>query len=261
MPEGDTVHRTARRLHRALSGHPLTGSDFRVPQLATTDLTGALVVETVARGKHLLTRFDGDEALTLHSHLKMEGSWRVYARGERWKRPAHQARVVLETATHQAVGFSLGIVELVPTSQEPDVVGHLGPDLLGPDWDEREALRRLRDDPTRPVIEAVLDQTRLAGIGNMYAAELCFVSGLNPRTPIAEVPDLARLVRLARQMLEQNVTRATQATTGNLREPFWVYRRDKAPCRRCGTPIAVTMRGGPGRERATYWCPSCQDGG
>ncbi|HWM73273.1 MAG TPA: DNA-formamidopyrimidine glycosylase family protein [Nocardioides sp.] len=258
MPEGDTVHRTARRLHRALSGHHLTGSDFRVPQLATTDLTGALVIETVARGKHLLTRFGSDEALTLHTHLKMEGSWRVYARGERWKRPAHQARVVLETATYQAVGFSLGIVELVPTSQEPDVVGHLGPDLLGPDWDEREALRRLRDDPTRPVIEAVLDQTRLAGIGNMYAAELCFVSGLSPRTPIADVPDLARLVRLARQMLEQNVTRASQATTGNLREPFWVYRRDKAPCRRCGTPIAVTMRGEPGRERATYWCPSCQ---
>ena len=92
----------------------------------------------------------------------------------------------------------------------------------------------------------------------MYASELCFVSGLNPRTPIAEVPDLARLVRLAKQMLEQNVTRATQATTGNLREPFWVYRREKAPCRRCGTPIEVAMRGEPGRERASYWCPRCQ---
>ena len=188
----------------------------------------------------------------------MEGSWRVYARGERWKRPAHQARVVLATATHQAVGFSLGIVELIPTSQESDVVGHLGPDLLGPDWDEAEALRRLHEDPARPLAEALLDQTRLAGIGNMYASELCFVSGVNPRTPIAEVPDLARLVRLAKQMLEQNVTRATQATTGNLREPFWVYRREKAPCRRCGTPIEVAMRGEPGRERASYWCPRCQ---
>ncbi|HET9419946.1 MAG TPA: DNA-formamidopyrimidine glycosylase family protein [Nocardioides sp.] len=258
MPEGDTVHRTARRLHRALSGQSLTATDFRVPQLATTDLAGAVVVETVARGKHLLTRFEGDEALTLHTHLKMEGAWRVLRRGERWKRPAHQARVVLETATHQAVGFSLGIVELVPTSQEPDVVGHLGPDLLGPDWDEDEALRRLREDPDRPLIEALLDQTRLAGIGNMYAAELCFVSGAHPLTPVSEVPDLARLVRVAQQMLEQNVTRATQATTGNLREPLWVYRRDKAPCRRCGTPIAVAMRGEPGRERASYWCPRCQ---
>jgi endonuclease-8 len=258
VPEGDTVHRTARRLHRALAGQLLTGTDFRVPRLATTDLTGSLVVESVARGKHLLTRFEGAEALTLHTHLKMEGSWRVYPRGQRWKRPAHQARVVLETASHQAVGFSLGIVELIPTSQEPDVVGHLGPDLLGPDWDEDEALRRLRDDPDRPLVEALLDQTRLAGIGNMYAAELCFVSGLHPRTPVSEVPDLPRLVRVARQMLEQNVARATQATTGNLREPFWVYRRDKAPCRRCGTPIEVAMRGEPGRERASYWCPRCQ---
>jgi endonuclease-8 len=258
VPEGDTVHRTARRLHRALAGQLLTGTDFRVPRLATTDLTGSLVVETIARGKHLLTRFEGAEALSLHTHLKMEGSWRVYARGERWKRPAHQARVVLETASHQAVGFSLGIVELIPTSQEPDVVGHLGPDLLGPDWDENEALRRLRADPDRPVVEALVDQTRLAGIGNMYAAELCFVSGLHPQTPMSDVPDLPRLVRVARQMLEQNVTRATQATTGNLREPFWVYRRDKAPCRRCGTPIEVAMRGEPGRERASYWCPRCQ---
>jgi endonuclease-8 len=258
VPEGDTVHRTARRLHRALAGQLLTGTDFRVPRLATTDLTGSLVVETIARGKHLLTRFEGAEALSLHTHLKMEGSWRVYARGERWKRPAHQARVVLETASHQAVGFSLGIVELIPTSQEPDVVGHLGPDLLGPDWDEDEALRRLRADPDRPVVEALVDQTRLAGIGNMYAAELCFVSGLHPQTPMSDVPDLLRLLRVARQMLEQNVTRATQATTGNLREPFWVYRRDKAPCRRCGTPIKVAMRGEPGRERASYWCPRCQ---
>jgi len=258
VPEGDTVHRTARRLHRALAGQTLTGTDFRVPQLATTDLTGATVVESVARGKHLLTRFEGDEELTLHTHLKMEGAWRVYAHGERWKRSAHRARVVLETEKHQAVGFSLGIVELIPTSQEPDVVGHLGPDLLGPDWDEAEALRRLRADPQRPLIDALTDQTRLAGIGNMYAAELCFISGQNPQTRVADVPDLERLVRRAHQMLQLNVTRATQATTGNLREPFWVFRRDKAPCRRCGTPIAVAMRGEPGRERASYWCPRCQ---
>ncbi len=230
-----------------------------MPQLATSDLTGARVVETVARGKHLLTRIAGDEERTLHTHLKMEGSWRVYARGERWKRPAHQARVVLVTSTHQAVGFSLGIVELIPTSQEPDVVGHLGPDLLGPDWDEAEALRRLREDPARPLAEALLDQTRSRRHRqHVRLRAVLRRPACNPRTPIAEVPDLARLVRLAKQMLEQNVTRATQATTGNLREPFWVYRRDKAPCRRCGTPIEVAMRGEPGRERASYWCPRCQ---
>ena len=258
MPEGDTVHRTARRLDRALSGAVLTRTDFRVPALATTDLSGSEVLRTVARGKHLLTRISGDPAWTLHTHLKMEGSWRLYPTGQRWNRPAHQARVVLETARQQAVGFSLGIVELVPTSQEDEVVGHLGPDLLGPDWDEDEALRRLREDPQRPLAEALLDQTRLAGIGNMYASELCFLSGAHPTTPVGQVVDLPRLVRRARQMLEQNVRRPTPATTGNLREPFWVYRRDRAACRRCGTPIEVAMLGLPGRERASYWCPSCQ---
>ena len=188
MPEGDTVHRTARRLHRALSGQPLTRSDFRVPQLATTDLAGATVTETVARGKHLLTRVSWEQPLTLHTHLKMEGAWRTYAAGERWRRPAHQARVVLTTPQTQAVGFSLGIVELLPTDEEHTVVGHLGPDLLGPDWDEDEALRRLREDPDRPLVEALLDQTRMAGIGNMYAAELCFLTGARPTTPWGRWP-------------------------------------------------------------------------
>jgi endonuclease-8 len=262
VPEGDAVHRTAHRLDRALSGKVLTRTDFRVPALATTDLSGRRVERTVARGKHLLTRIPGstsaEPAWTLHTHLKMEGSWRLYRPGQRWNRPAHQARVVLETTDQQAVGFTLGIVELVPTGEEDTVVGHLGPDLLGPDWDEAEALRRLREDPDRQVLEALLDQRNLAGIGNMYASELCFVSGVLPTTPLAEVADLPRLVRRARQMLEQNVRRSTPATTGDLREPFWVYRRDRSACRRCRTPIEVAMLGQPGRERAAYWCPRCQ---
>jgi endonuclease-8 len=258
VPEGDTVHRTARRLDRALSGDRLVRSDFRVPQHATADLTGATVVETVARGKHLLTRIDAEEPLTLHTHLKMEGSWRTYAPEERWKRPADQARVVLATDRSVAVGFSLGVVELIPREREAEAVGHLGPDLLGPDWDEEVALTRLLSQPDRAVREALLDQRNLAGIGNMYAAELCFISGVAPTTPVHDVPDLRRLVRRAQLMLEQNVQRATQSTTGDLREPFWVYRRDKRGCRRCGTPIVVAMLGRPGRERAAYWCPSCQ---
>ncbi|MCW2845028.1 MAG: Fpg/Nei family glycosylase [Nocardioides sp.] len=264
MPEGDTVFRAARLLDRSLSGDLLVRSDFRVPQLATTDLAGATVTGTVSRGKHLLTRIDDPTreggSWTLHTHLKMEGSWRVHRPGQRWQRPAHQARVVLETARAVAVGFSLGIVELLPRDQEDDAVGHLGPDLLGPDWDEDEALRRLTDDPTRPIGEALLDQTRLAGIGNMYMAELCFVSGVHPRTPVGEVANLARLVRRAKQMLELNTQRAAQSTTGDLRERerMWVYRRDRSPCRRCGTPVRVEMTGSAGRERAAYWCPSCQ---
>ncbi len=259
MPEGDTVYRAARKLDRALSGHQLVRTDFRVPQLATTDLSGATVIETVSRGKHLLTRLlAGADRWTLHTHLKMEGSWHLYAAAAKWKRPAHQARVVLAIDKQRAVGFSLGIVELLPSADEDSVVGHLGPDLLGPGWDEADALRRLLADPARPVGQALLDQTNLAGIGNMYMAELCFVSGVHPLTAVNQVPDLPRMVRRGRQMLEVNKERALQSTTGDLREPLWVYRRDQAACRRCRTPISVDLTGPAGRERATYWCSSCQ---
>lgn len=261
MPEGDTVYRAARLLDRKLSGAVLTATDFRVPQHATVDLAGAAVETTTSRGKHLLTRIvHGEDRWTLHTHLKMEGAWRVLDTDQRWPRPAHQARVVLRTATRAAVGFSLGIVELVPTADEGDVVGHLGPDLLGPDWNEDEALGRLLDDPDRPVVEALLDQRNLAGIGNMYAAELCFVAGLHPLAPVGSAPDLRRVVRRARQMLDLNKERPVQSTTGSLRERerMWVYRRDRSACRRCGTPIEVAMRGPAERTRATYWCPRCQ---
>jgi endonuclease-8 len=261
VPEGDTVYRTARVLHRGLSGQTLTRTDFRVPQHATADLSGGVVVETVSRGKHLLTRVDrGGEKWTLHTHLKMEGAWRVLKPGQGWPRPEHQARVVLTTASAVAVGFSLGIVEIVDRCDEHRLVGHLGPDLLGPDWDEQRALDRLHAAPERPIGEALLDQTNLAGIGNMYMAELCFIAGVHPLTPVGQVPDLRRLVRRAKQMLEANKVRWSQTTTGNLRERerMWVFRRDRSPCRRCGTPIRVEMLGPAGRERAAYWCPSCQ---
>ena len=260
MPEGDTVYRAAAALDRALTGHRLTVSDFRVPAYATLDLTGGTVIRTLSRGKHLITRIDHERAWTLHTHLKMEGSWHVYAEGDRWRRPAEQARVVLGVEGRRAVGFSLGIVEVVPRHEEAALTAHLGPDLLGPDWDPDEALARLRTEPQRPVGQALLDQRNLAGIGNMYMAELCFTSGVHPVTPVADVGELPRLVRRAKQMLEVNKERAIQSTTGNLRqrERMWVYRRDKSPCRRCGTPILVDMVGDPGRERAAYWCPSCQ---
>ena len=260
MPEGDTVYRAARKLDRALGGLVLTRTDFRVPQLATVDLAGGTVTGTTSRGKHLLTRIDAERQWTLHTHLKMEGTWQVYRAGQRWQRPAHTARVVLGTEPRTAVGFSLGIVELVPREAEADVVGHLGPDLLGPDWDPEEAVRRLAAEPERPVTDALLDQRNLAGIGTMYAAELCFLFGLHPETPVGRVPDLQRLVRRAHQLLDANKERALQTTTGDLRprERLYAHRRDRSPCRRCGTPIAVTMRGPADRQRAAYWCPSCQ---
>ena len=261
MPEGDTVFHTAQLLDRALSGQVLVRTDFRVPQHATADLAGGTVVETRSRGKHLLTRVDrADERWTLHTHLKMEGSWKILRPGQRWPRPAHTARVVLETAQAVAIGFSLGVVELVDRAAEDDVVGHLGPDLLGPDWDQQRAVDNLMREPGRPLREALLDQTNLAGIGNLYVAELCFTSGVHPETPVGAVPDLPRLVHRARQMLDLNKGRWIQTTTGDLRERErnWVYRRDRSPCRRCGTPVVVDMHGPQGRERASYWCPACQ---
>lgn len=276
VPEGDMVWRTAYHLDRALSGQVLTGSDFRVPAYATLDLSGRRVVATVARGKHLLTRIgDGDEAVTLHTHLKMEGSWHLYHPGTSWRRPAHEARVVLRTDGWVAVGFALGVVEVVPRADEDRLVGHLGPDLLGPDWDLDEAVSRVTADPARPVGEAILDQRNLAGIGNMYKSELCFLLGLHPWLPIREVRDVPALLRQAKRVLEANKMRTAQVTTGDTRrgKQVWVYRRDGRPCRRCGTLIEVGMQGpegrGPGaegapqagQERATYWCPRCQPAG
>jgi endonuclease-8 len=258
VPEGDTVWRTAQHLDRALSGRTLLETDFRVPAFATVDLAGRPVVQTLSRGKHLLTRI-GDQH-TLHTHLKMEGAWHLYRPGSRWRRPAHEARVVLRTEEWTAVGFALGVCEVVARDEEQGVVGHLGPDLLGPDWDEEEALRRLLAEPGRPVADAILDQRNLAGLGNLYKSELCFLAGVHPALPVGEVPDLRRLVRRARTVLDANKERVEQTTTGDLRkgQQTWVYRRHRQPCRRCGTRIEVSMQGREAQERATYWCPFCQ---
>ena len=268
MPEGDTVRRTAVLQHRALAGTVLTGFEVRMPQFATVDLSGETVLEVASVGKHLLHRFSG--GLSLHTHLKMEGAWRTVAPGERWPRPAFQARTVLTTAEAVAIGFELGITELVPTADEESVVGHLGPDLLAPEaskhpgphaWDPAEALRRLRAEPEQTIFGAVLDQRNLAGVGNVYANELCFVRGLLPTRPVGEVADLPAVVSLARRMLWANRDRFTRSTTGDLRagRRSWVYGRTGEPCRRCGT----TLLGGElgrreGEERVVTWCPVCQ---
>jgi len=254
MPEGDNVWQTAQRLG-VLSGQELAATDFRIPSLATVDLAGRRVLETVSRGKHLLTRIEGDA--TLHSHLKMEGRWDVQGAGSRWRRPTHEARVVLRTATHEAIGFSV-VLDLVPTTEEDSLVGHLGPDLLGPDWDEAEAVRRIAQSPDVPIGIALLDQRNLAGIGNVYRAELCFISGVDPHTPVARVPDLRRMVARAHALLEANRDRQ-RITTGDRRpgRSLWVYKR-RGPCLRCGTPISYGELGPEGMERGVWWCPTCQ---
>ncbi|WP_433356846.1 DNA-formamidopyrimidine glycosylase family protein [Micromonospora saelicesensis] len=259
MPEGDTVWNTARVLHRALAGARITGSDFRVPQLATTDLTDWTVRESASRGKHLLLRLNAptEEHWTLHSHLRMDGAWRAYAPGERWSgRPAHLIRVVLRSPGAVAVGYHLHDLTLVPTTEEDELVGHLGPDLLGSDWDPAEAVRRLGDHPEQTIGEALLDQRNLAGVGNLYKCEVLFLRGVSPWTPVGGVPDLPGLVALAQRLLAANRGRWTQSSTGSLHrgQTSYVYGRRAQPCRRCGTAIRKEELG----ERVTYWCPVCQ---
>jgi endonuclease VIII len=255
MPEGDVVWFTARRLHQALAGRALTRSDFRVPRLATADLTGDVVTETVARGKHLLTRTEN--GLTVHTHLRMEGTWRVRPAAER-VRDSHRIRLMLANEDWQAIGYQLGVVELVRTSEEAKVTGHLGPDLLGPDWDRDEAVRRLSAEPDRHIGEALLDQRNLAGIGNVYKAEVLFLRGLSPWQPTGDVADLGAVADLAKRLLEANKERFGHITTGSTRrgEEHWVYGRRGRPCRRCGTPV----RSAGQQDRITFWCPSCQPG-
>ena len=261
MPEGDTVYRTARTLDQALRGGILTACDIRVPAFATVDLTGQTVHEVVSRGKHLLHRVG---ETSIHSHLKMEGAWHLYRPDTRWQRPAFQARIVLQTADWVAVGFELGVLELVPTRAEAEVVGYLGPDLLGAGWsatDSAEAAGRLAARPEQPVILALADQRNVAGLGNVYVNELCFLRGLLPPRPMADVTDVPGLVGLARRLLLANKDRDERTTTGNLRRGarLWVYGRAGQPCRRCGTGIQRSTLGRSDVEqRNTFWCPRCQ---
>ncbi len=263
MPEGDTVWLSAQRMNAALAGRVLTTSDFRVPALATVDLTGRQVLEVVSRGKHMLTRIEG--GLTLHTHFRMDGTWRLIPAGQPVSGgPDWQVRVILANRDWQAVGYRMPVLDLIDTTDEHDLVGHLGPDLLGPEWDpdqQAEAVRRLRDHPDVAIAEALLDQRNLAGIGNLYKAETLFLRGIHPWRPVSSVADLDAVVSLAHRLLLANRDRWEQVTTGDQRRgrQVWVFERARQPCRRCGTSIAVANQGeDPTRTRITYWCPSCQ---
>lgn len=264
MPEGDSVHKLARRLDRSLLGRRIVRSDLRVPALATRDLAGRTLVEHVTHGKHLLTRFSGD--VTLHSHLLMDGEWSLTGPGKRLPaRLLPHVRLVLETdAGSTAWGIRLHQLELVATAEEHRLVGHLGPDPLRGDWDPVEAVRRLRADPAVPLVSALLDQTRIAGLGNLWVNELAFLTGVSPWTPIGEV-DLERLVERAARALRHSalVPGAYQVTTGSSRrgEAHWVAGRQRRPCLRCGTTVlmAEELPHDPAHRR-TWWCPHCQPG-
>ncbi|GAA3687340.1 Fpg/Nei family DNA glycosylase [Gordonia hankookensis] len=264
MPEGDTVFATATALRTALAGKRLSYTQFRVPRLATTDLSGRIVVAVRSRGKHLLIDVAGPDerrpdvgAVSIHSHLKMEGAWHVYPVGRRWRRPGFQARVVLRTDDAEAVGFDLGILEL---SDDPEAaLGHLGPDLLALDWDRDEAVRRIEQRPDDPIGTALLNQRLLAGIGNVYRSEICFLRGTLPTRDVRDV-DVPATVDLSRRLLWANRSRTARTTTGQTAASarLWVYGRRGQLCRRCRTPIERGQLGSIGDDRVIYFCPGCQ---
>jgi endonuclease-8 len=261
MPEGDTVWLTARRLNQALAGQQLTVSEFRVPALATVDLRGRTVTDVLARGKHILTRLDDD--LTVHSHLRMDGAWyvsRTAGPPPPRRHPQHMIRALLGNAQWLATGYRVHDLRVVARADEPAVVGHLGPDLLGPDWDPGAAVANLRAQPDVAIGEALLDQRNLAGIGNLYKSEVLFIAGVHPWNPVRDVGGLDEIVRTAHRLLRANRDHPEQSTTGLLGrgQEHWVYERAGQPCLRCRTPIQRADQGVPPRARSTYWCPTCQ---
>ena len=276
MPEGDVVWRSAQRLHAALAGRELVTSDLRWPSLAAVDLRGREVREVVSRGKHLLVRVaggptdrGGEPAVTLHSHLRMEGSWHVHATDGPWRtaRSQHGVRAVLANAAWTAVGHRLGMLDLVRTTDEHRLVGHLGPDVLGPEWGP-EAVERvvtaLLEAPDRPVGEALLDQRVLAGVGTFFMAEVLFLRGTSPWAPVGSLSTAAlrAVVELVHRLLVAGTRDVAQSSTGETSHGAraWVHARSGQPCRRCGTTVRVAPIGVAPHDRVAFSCPHCQPG-
>lgn len=264
MPEGDTIALLARRLHTQLAGRTILRSRFFTGRQALVDLAGQRVEEVCATGKHLLIRCVGGP--TVHIHLRMDGRVIVRPGGGRGAGGGGTVRFVLDFGDVRVVGERVPVIDVVPRADEARLVGHLGPDLCNPAWGPgwtAEAARRLAGQPDRPVIEALLDQRNLAGIGNIYANEGCFLAGLYPWRPVGDCGDPARLVDMEHRLLAAGVATGAQATTGDRRRghEHWVYRRGGRPCRRCATPIAVRAGDGAPGRRDTWWCPACQPPG
>ncbi|QTE30605.1 DNA-formamidopyrimidine glycosylase family protein [Pengzhenrongella sicca] len=262
MPEGDILRRTAARLDQALTGTVLVRAELRWPTAAEVDLVGLTVLGTRAYGKHLLTRFD--DGRSLHTHLRMEGSWAIARTGS----SAAQARgpwvrVVLGAETWTAIGERIGMLDVTRTRDEHTVLGHLGPDLLAPDFVEAgltEALARLATRAQSPVAEVLLDQRVAAGIGTIYAAESLYAHRLWPWTPAGDVNDPRALLLTARTLMARSVRATLPTATGDTARgrTTLVHGRLRLPCRRCGTPIAVGRAGAPGTDRPIFYCPVCQ---
>jgi endonuclease-8 len=274
MPEGDTIFRAARSMHRVLAGHAVTRFETAYAHLDRVNVDAPIAGRTIERvssaGKHHLIVFSGD--LILRTHMRMNGSWHLYRHGEKWWRGPQSMRVRIDTADWVAVAFNVPVAEFVTPKElaTTDPVAKLGPDLLGGEFDRDEAVRRLIASAHQPIALSLLDQRLVAGIGNVYKSEVLFLSGVNPFTPAGAVPQatLESMMDLARGLLKDNVIAGSSGqiqTFRNLRQTnrsmdpdqnLWVYGRGGKPCRKCGTPIAMKKMGI--EARSTYWCPHCQ---
>jgi endonuclease-8 len=273
VPEGDTIFRAARTLHKALAGKAVMRFESVLPALTRVHEDHPLTAQTIdkveAVGKHLLMHFSG--GLVLRTHMRMNGSWHIYRPGERWRRSRQDMRIVIATAEFEAIGFNIPVAEFVRTSEirKHRELSRLGPDVLSAAFDEDEALQRLLARSDWQIGDALLNQRVMAGLGNVYKSEVLFLCRVNPFMPVARVTDeQARLlIATGRKLLVTNVTADVRPmttyagyrrTTGrdSPSERLWVYGRARLPCRRCGTAIAVKKQGTD--ARLTYWCPACQ---
>jgi endonuclease-8 len=268
MPEGDTIHNAAKRVGAALVGSPIRSIETPQPRHGKDRWPERLAASGVravdAHGKHLFVRFDN--GLTLHSHLRMGGAWGVYPRGMRWHRPARRAWLVIRTDDHDVVQFDGPVLELMTDGRTrfDRRLAALGPDLIHEDFDDSAYLRRLREyDPTRGVGEALLDQRVVAGIGNVWKNEGCFLAGVSPWRRVGDVSDdeALAIVRGIRPLMRDSAERGGRITTyaGDTRRNdwrTWVHERGGLACRRCGTKIR--SRGQGDDNRTTFWCPECE---
>ncbi len=274
MPEGDTIFRAARALHKALSGATVTGFETAYAALASvhdnTPVTGRVIEKAESRGKWLLIYFSGD--LILVTHMLMSGSWHIYRAGERWRLPRGQMRVVIRTEQYQAVAFAVPVARFhnARSLERNSAIPKLGPDLLKSGFAEDKARAGIRANATEQIANVLLDQKVMAGVGNVFKSEICFVCGVHPFRLVSSLSDseVDCLIDSARRLMAANVTESSgnqivtytgpRRTTGKA-DPsarVWVYRRQGRECRRCGATILM-RRQGPG-ARSTYWCPQCQ---
>jgi endonuclease-8 len=274
VPEGDTIFRAARALHKALAGATVTAFETAYAPLASANdnspVTGRVVERVEARGKWLLIHFSGD--LILVTHMLMSGSWHIYSPGERWKRSRSDMRVSIRTARYEAVAFSVPVAQFhtARSLERNTAIPKLGPDLLKDEFAEDDARARIRAHADEEIGNVLLNQGVMAGIGNVFKSEICFVCGVHPFRRASSLSDreIDCLVDSARRLMRANVTDSSgdqivtytglRRTTGRS-DPsarVWVYRRKGEPCRRCGTIIEM-RRQGPG-ARSSYWCPGCQ---